>query len=188
MKYKLKILPSILFSVSGWYQQQTRSVWAGMISTSLTMYTKMCLQTDRINFVIVEKNCVCREFNFAKLTIKWLSLFYFFYKNCTFISNWNKTNMLSLSGLCGLRGFHVYKENWKPIIGDLLRCWNHERNNIYDHYAIKANKQLCGRLADSIISHLPGEITRATRFFLLRGGMVHLKGATSPFVYFEKIG
>ena len=42
-------------------------------------------------------------------------------------------------------------------------------------YAIAANKRLRGRLADSIIGHLPREISRATRFFLLRGGMVHLK-------------
>ena len=52
---------------------------------------------------------------------------------------------------------------------------SHERNNIYDRYAIAANKRLRGRLADSIIGHLPREISRATRFFLLRGGMVHLK-------------
>ena len=55
-----------------------------------------------------------------------------------------------------------------------LRC-SDERNNIYDRYAIAANKRLRGRLADSIIGHLPREISRATRFFLLRGGMVHLK-------------
>ena len=78
------------------------------------------------------------------------------------------------SFLCGLRGFHVYKEIWKPIVGELLRC-SHERNNIYDRYAIAANKRLRGRQADSIIGHLPREISRATRFFLLRGGMVHLK-------------
>ena len=78
------------------------------------------------------------------------------------------------SFLCGLRGFHVYKEIWKSIVGELLRC-SHERNNIYDRYAIVANKRLRGRLADSIIGHLPREISRATRFFLLRGGMVHLK-------------
>ena len=29
------------------------------------------------NFAIAEKNCVCREFNFAKLTIKWLYFFFF---------------------------------------------------------------------------------------------------------------
>ena len=73
------------------------------------------------------------------------------------------------SFLYGVRGFHVYKEIWKPIVGELLRCF-HERNDIYDRYAIGANKR-----ADSIICHLPREISRATRFFLLRGGMVYLK-------------
>ncbi|CAH3025668.1 unnamed protein product, partial [Porites evermanni] len=41
----------------------------------------------------------------------------------------------------GLRGFHVYKEIWKPIVGELLRC-SHERKNIYDRYAIAAKKRL----------------------------------------------
>ena len=35
------------------------------------------------------------------------------------------------SFLCGFRGFHVYKEIWKPIVGELLRC-SHEGNDIYD--------------------------------------------------------
>lgn len=78
------------------------------------------------------------------------------------------------SFLCGLHGFYVYKEIWKPIVGELLRC-PHEQNNIYDCYAVAANKRLQGHLADSIIGHLPREISRATHFFLLRGGMVHLK-------------
>ena len=55
-----------------------------------------------------------------------------------------------------------------------MRC-SHERNNMYDRYAIAANKRLRGRLADSIIGHFPREISRATRLFLLRGGMVHLE-------------
>ena len=78
------------------------------------------------------------------------------------------------SFLCGLRGFHVYQEIWKPIIGELLRC-SHERNNIYDRYEIAANKRPRGRLADSIIGHFPREISRVTHFFLLTGGRVHLK-------------
>ena len=48
------------------------------------------------------------------------------------------------------------------------------RRKRYLRYAIAANKRLRGRLADSIIGHLPREIFRATLFFLLRGGMVHL--------------
>ena len=66
-----------------------------------------------------------------------------------------------------LRGFHVYKEVWSPIVGEQLKCC-YERNNCYDRYAIAATKRLRGRLTDSAVGHLPEEISRATRFFLLR--------------------
>ena len=46
-----------------------------------------------------------------------------------------------------------------------------ERHNLHDRYAIAAYKCLPGRLADSIIGHLPREISRPTRFFLLGGGV-----------------
>ena len=72
---------------------------------------------------------------------------------------------------CGLRGFHVCKEAWRPIVGEQLKCC-YERNNCYDSYAIAATKHLRGRLGDSAVGHLPGEISRATRFFLLRGVIV----------------
>ena len=49
-----------------------------------------------------------------------------------------------------------------------MKCC-YERNNYNDRYAIAATKRLRGRLADSAVGHLPGEISRATRFFLLRG-------------------
>ena len=66
--------------------------------------------------------------------------------------------------------FYVYKEVWKTILGERLNL-SHERKNLHDHYAIAAYKRLPGRLADSIISHLPREIYKPTRFFLLRGGV-----------------
>lgn len=74
----------------------------------------------------------------------------------------------------GLRGFHVYKEVWSPIVGEQLKCC-YERNNCYDRYAIAATKRLRGRLANSTVGHLPREISRATRFFLLRLGVVCAK-------------
>ena len=56
-----------------------------------------------------------------------------------------------------------------------MKCC-YERNNCYDdRYAIAATKRLLGRLADSTVGHLPREISRATRFFLLRGGVVCAK-------------
>ena len=72
---------------------------------------------------------------------------------------------------CGLQGFHVYQDIWKPVIGETLHCI-HERNNIHDRYAIAATKRLPGRLADSIVGHLPREISRCTRFLISRGGNV----------------
>ena len=48
---------------------------------------------------------------------------------------------------------------------------SHERKNLHDRYAITAYKCLPGQLANSIIGHLPREISRPTGFFfLLRGG------------------
>ena len=81
---------------------------------------------------------------------------------------------ITYSFKCGLRRFHVYKEVWSPIVGEQLKCC-YERNNCYDRHAIAATKRLRGRLADSTVGHLPREISRATRFFLLRGGVVCAK-------------
>ena len=77
---------------------------------------------------------------------------------------------VTYSFLCGIRGFHVYKEVWKPIVRERLNL-SHERKNLHDRYAIAAYKRLPGRLADSINGHLLREISRPTRFFLLRGGV-----------------
>ena len=81
---------------------------------------------------------------------------------------------ITYSFKCGLRGFHVYKEVWSPIVGEQLKCC-YERNNCYDRYAIAATKRLRCRLADSAVGHLPREISRAKSFFLLRGGVVCAK-------------
>lgn len=55
---------------------------------------------------------------------------------------------------CGLRGFHVYQDIWKPVIKETLH-FIHERNNDHDCYAIAATTRLPGRLSDSIVGHLP---------------------------------
>ena len=88
----------------------------------------------------------------------------------TFMANNEIEATVTYSFLCGIRGFHVYKEVWKPILGERLNL-SHERKNLHDRYAIAAYKRLPGRLADSIIGHLPREISRPTRFSLLRGGV-----------------
>ena len=66
--------------------------------------------------------------------------------------------------LCGLRGYHVYNKDWKPRIDEVLSAVR-EQNNLYDCYAIAAQKKLPGRLGRlSTIGHLPKEISRFTWF------------------------
>ena len=85
--------------------------------------------------------------------------------------------MASVSGTvqysfpCGLRGFHVYKEIWKPKVSAVLTCI-HERNNQHGRYAIAATKLLPGRLSNVTLGHLPREISRFTRFLISRGADV----------------
>ena len=75
-----------------------------------------------------------------------------------------------------LRGFHVYKEVWSPIVGEQLKCC-YERNNCYDRYAIAATKRLRGCLANSAVGHFPEEISGATGFFYSEEGLFVLKSS-----------
>lgn len=74
----------------------------------------------------------------------------------------------------------MYQDIWKPVIGEILHCI-HERNNNHDRYAIAATKRLAGRLADSIVGHLPREISRYTRFLISRGGNVKVTVVDSKY-------
>ena len=68
----------------------------------------------------------------------------------------NQTS-LNFKFLCGLRGFHVYSDKWKPRIGERISIV-HEKRNIHDINAMAGKKTLPGTLAPSIIGHLPKEI------------------------------
>ena len=70
----------------------------------------------------------------------------------------------------GVRGFHVYKTNWKPQDGELLKCI-HEEDNSYDIFSMK----VCKPGSDEIVGHLPMEISRITKFIVDRGGKCTLK-------------
>ena len=61
-----------------------------------------------------------------------------------------------------VRGFHVYRDVWKPYESECLRC-EYEPDNLFD---IK----VC--LNDNIVGHLPREISRPTKFLLDRGAQV----------------
>lgn len=104
------------------------------------------------------------------------------YTGIFYTINMSKTNdSITTSFLCGLGGFHVYQDIWKPVIEETLYCI-HERNNNHDRYAIAATKRLPGRLAIySIVGHLPREISRFMRFLISRGGNVKLTAVDSKY-------
>ena len=67
-----------------------------------------------------------------------------------------------------VRGFHVFKMSWKPEEGETLECL-HEENNPYNVFSIK----ICqSNNAQSVVGHLPMEISRITKFILQRGARV----------------
>ena len=55
---------------------------------------------------------------------------------------------------------------------------SHGRKNLHDRYAMAAYKRLPGQLADSIIGHLPREISRPTLVFVFikRRGYIFASG------------
>ena len=69
-----------------------------------------------------------------------------------------------------VRGFHVYKINWKPQEGDLLK-YAHEVDNPYDMFSMK----ICKPDSNEIVGHLPLEISRITKFIFDRGAVCTIK-------------
>ena len=72
---------------------------------------------------------------------------------------------------CGLRGFHVYSNIWKPKLNKKINI-THERGNMYDPNTM-AGKMLPGTLVASIVGHIPKEIiSRYTRYIVDHGASV----------------
>ena len=47
-----------------------------------------------------------------------------------------------------VRGYHVYRLGWSPVVGDELRL-NHEVNNEYDRFAVAIMRN------DQVAGHVP---------------------------------
>ena len=62
----------------------------------------------------------------------------------------NAEEHLTLSS--AVRGFHIYKEHWSPVIGETFVC-RHEPHNSYDIYAIGVYSS-----TDKLVGHLPREL------------------------------
>ena len=64
-----------------------------------------------------------------------------------------------------VRGHHVYKTIWNPVIGEVLVC-EQETDNDEDSCAVAV------KLDDIIVGHVPQEISRICWYFLERHGAI----------------
>ena len=81
---------------------------------------------------------------------------------------------ITFSFLCGIRGYHEYKLRWTPVANEELAV-RHEASNRHDCYALAVMKRLRGTLADSVVGHLPREISRFLYFIIVHGASVSCK-------------
>ena len=58
-----------------------------------------------------------------------------------------------------LRGHHVYKDVWSPVIGDELPV-EVEEHNTFDEFAVAVMK------SSNVVGHVPQEISKICWFFL----------------------
>jgi hypothetical protein len=70
----------------------------------------------------------------------------------------------------GLRGYHVYRTNWKPHLKQPL-TFKQERNNEHDRFAGQTN--LPGTLSPSTVGHIPLELSRYIWYALERGASIN---------------
>ena len=73
--------------------------------------------------------------------------------------------------LCGLRGYHEYRSIWTPTLHEVLEA-KQESGNAYDRFAIACTKKLPSRLTESVVGHLPKEVSMYTYYIILHGTKV----------------
>ncbi len=64
-----------------------------------------------------------------------------------------------------VRGHHVYKSAWTPVVGEILHT-ELETMNSFDPFAVATTQH------GQIVGHMPKEISRVSFFFLQHGGSI----------------
>ena len=76
---------------------------------------------------------------------------------------------------CASRGFHAYRDIWRPKLGEKLEV-DQEINNVHDPYAISLQTKIKGKLTESeIVGHIPREISRFCHYFINYGGKLETR-------------
>lgn len=63
-------------------------------------------------------------------------------------------------------GHGIYKENWSPVLGEILYCEREPRNE-HDRFAVALRKD------GEIVGHVPRTISKACFYTLLAGGIIY---------------
>ena len=88
-----------------------------------------------------------------------------------------------------VRGYHVYKDDWSPSVGDEFELEIEELNR-HDRYAVAI------KVSGDIVGHVPREFSKIVYYFIKNGGRVtgevrakrqrsavHMKGLEIPCLY-----
>ena len=84
------------------------------------------------------------------------------------IVTWRQTMASETEHFCfesTVRGHHVYKRIWTPLIGELLQTVT-ETGNGHDKFAVAVKKD------DDVVGHVPREISKVAWLFIQHGGEV----------------
>ena len=67
-----------------------------------------------------------------------------------------------------LRGFHVYRSEWKPYIGQNI-TFKQEFENPHDRFAVAGKANLPGKLCAVSVGHVPREMSRHVWYAITEG-------------------
>ena len=86
---------------------------------------------------------------------------------------------IQLSFPCGLRGYHQYRIIWTPTINEVLGVLQ-EPGNRYDRCAIACStEQPSNPHADTIVGHLPKELSQFTFYIMNYGARITAKALST---------
>ena len=100
-------------------------------------------------------------------------------KHKTFMNLWHNQKYPVMAGrlletkhrTC-MRGYHVYQNDWMPVLCEVLHC-SCEISNVHNPFAIKVTKD------GNIVGHLPKKISSTCSLFIRKRGIIYCE-VTDP--------
>ncbi|CAH3013886.1 unnamed protein product [Porites evermanni] len=73
-----------------------------------------------------------------------------------------------------IRGYHVYKDIWDSVVGEVLDC-EHEPDNPHDTHAVAVKRVQDQGGMQQIVGHVPLTLSRVFHLFLKHGGQISVE-------------